>query len=203
MAIELQSFRDDYLDHIEQQIPTEDGDEHGFEITDDGAADWAVQKIAQAQQRIDGRRAFVQAEIERLRQWQEAEDEKDQRTIDFMTGLLNSYFDRLRARGVLGDRKSYNLPHGRLQVRATGPKWKRIDDKALTEWALSVPLMDLVRVRVEPNWREIAKNLRPKSDHIGAPALYVDPDTGEMVEVPGVALEAPVGEKFSVSPEVI
>lgn len=196
MALDIQTYRDDYLEHIEQQVP-QDG---GFQITNDSVADWAVQKIAQAQKRMDGRKAFVEEEVERLRQWQEAEDAKDQQTIDRMTSLLKPYFDQLRESGALGKRKSYRLPHGTLRVRASGPKWRRVDNDALTKWAES---KGLVRVKTEVAWSDIGKHLRPESDHIGAPAVFVDPDSGEMVEVPGVALEAPAGESFSVAPEVI
>lgn len=197
MAVDLQTMRDDYLEYIEEDIKARNTE--GFQIADDAAADWAIRKIAQAQQRIEARKRFVEAEQERLRQWQEAEDAKDKRTIEFMTGLLRQYFERLRESGALGKRKSYVLPHGRLQMRSVGHKWMKVDEQELTKWAES---RGLIRVKVEPAWSEIAKNLRPSGEYVGAGAVYVDPETGEMFEVPGVVLESPAGESFSVSPDL-
>lgn len=195
MAIDMQELQDEYLSHIESHLQQSGG----FEINDDAAADWAIRKIAQAQQRIEARKRFVEAELQRLADWKQAMDAKDQQTIDYMTGLLHRYFERLRESGVLGKSKTYVLPHGRLQARSVGPKWRKVDEQALARWAEQ---RGLVRTKIEPAWADIAKSLRPAADHIGAPALFVDPETGELVEVPGVALEAPPGERFTVAPEL-
>lgn len=201
MGHDLDTHRDEFLDHVEHQIHAEvQDDERGFEITDDSLADWAIRKIAQAQQRIEGRKQFVETEINRLREWQEAQDKKDEQTIGFFTAALQSYFERLRRHGLLGDRKSYSLPHGTLQVRTTRPRWARADVDALTRWASE---RGLVRTKVEPAWADISKHLRPTGDYPGAGALYVDPETGDVVDVPGVTLESPADEAFTVKPEVI
>lgn len=189
------SISEDYLRYVEEQMEAHDG---GFKIDNDDKAEWAVRKIRQAQLAIEKRRQFVQAEIERLRAWQAQEDERDQSTIDRMTGLLAPYFDHLRESGVLGKRKSYKLPSGTLQVRSSGPKWRRVDEGALTEWAQR---HGLVRTKVEAAWSEIGKRLHPADGQAGSAALFVT-DDGELIEVPGVVLESPAGEAFGVKTEV-
>lgn len=195
MALDLQ---ESYLEHVMADMDATDPDS-GFVVDDDSKADWALRKIAQAKRNIERRKEFVEREIERLRQWQAAEDKRDQQTVDFFTSALRPFFDKLRESGALGKRKSYRLPHGTLQVRASGPKWRREDNDALLKWAEE---RGLVRYKAEVAWSEIGKRLRPQSDHAGSRAVYVDPDSGEVTEVPGVVLESPAGETFSAIPEV-
>lgn len=188
----MYSDREEYLQYLDEEmgggVETPDGGT--FTVTDDAAADWCCRKIDAARRRMAQRAAFVEAEIERLTNWQKAQDKRDQSTIDYMTGLLRPYFDRLRESGALGKSKSYKLPHGTLQARASGPKWARQDPAALLEWAKP---LGLVRVKEEPAWSDIAKRL-VAGERPGDPA--VDGETGEIV--PGVVLEVPAGETFTV-----
>lgn len=184
----------EYLAHLDEEIGADatPGNDR-FVVTDDSAADWCCRKIEAARRRMAQREAFVGSEIERLTQWQKEQDARDQATIDYMTGLLRQYFEKLREAGVLGKSKSYKLPHGTLQARASGPRWARQDPEALLAWARP---LGLVRVKEEPAWSEIAKRL-VAGERPGDPA--VDAETGEIV--PGVVLETPAGETFTVKTE--
>lgn len=183
------AIAEEYMAYLDEQVEANEQQET-FQIDNDSNADWACRKIAQAQARMDERKAFVQAEIERLAAWQEEQDARDQATIDYMTSLLQPYFATLQESGALGKRKSYKLPHGTLQVRKAGPKWRR-DEAALLEWAKE---QGLVRVKESPDWAGISKRLVPSGEYAGAAA--VDAETGEVV--PGVQLEEPGGDIFSV-----
>jgi hypothetical protein len=180
------SIAEDYLTHLDAEMQEDDT----FTVTDDSKADWCCRKITQAQKRIEERKAYVQAEIERLKTWQKEQDEKDEATIGYMESLLKPYFDHLRESGALGRSKSYKLPHGILQSRKAQPKWER-DDKQLVEWARQY---NLTKVEEVPKWSEIVKRLKPVKDMPGA--LAVDELTGEIVT--GVQLEQPAEDKFSV-----
>lgn len=180
------SIAEDYLRYVEEQMETQD---EGFRIDSDDKAEWAVRKIRQAQLAIEKRRQFVQAEIERLQAWQQMMDERDQATINRMTGLLQPYFEALRP--SLGKRKSYRLPSGVLQVRASGPKFER-NDEQLLPWAKAV---GLVRIKEQPDWSAIKDRL-----HVTDSLAVVDRETGEVV--PGVVVVEPAGETFSVKVEV-
>ena len=182
------SIAEDYLRFEEEQLGA---NTEGFTIDDDAKAEWAVRKIRQAQQNIERRAAFVQAEIERLTAWKQMMDERDQATIDRMTGLLQPYFEALRP--TLGRRKSYSLPSGVLQVRTAPVSYAR-DEEALLPYARQI---GLVRVKETPDWAEIKKRLQPAGHHPGAPV--VDAETGEIV--PGVTVQEPEREVFSVKVE--
>src|SRR5690606_29158508 len=182
------SIAEDYLRYVEEQMEAHDD---GFKIDNDDKAEWAVRKIRQAQLAIEKRRQFVQAEIERLQAWQQMMDERDQATIDRMTGLLQPYFEALRP--ALGRRKSYSLPSGTLQVRTAQVSYAR-DEEQLLPYARQI---GLVKVKETPDWAEIKKRLQPAGETPGAPV--VDTETGEIV--PGVTVQEPEREVFSVKVE--
>jgi len=179
------SVAEQYLRFEEEQLEVQN---EGFRIDNDDKADWAVRTIRQARENMERRKVFVQAQIERLEAWQKKLDERDQETIDRMTGLLAPYFESLRPQ--LGKRKSYILPSGTLQVRTAQVNYARNDDELLP-YARQV---GLVRVKETPDWAEMKKRLRPANDHAGAPV--VDIETGEIV--PGVTVAEPEREIFSV-----
>ena len=166
-------------------------DDESWNITDDSTADWALRRIAWHQAQIERRREFVQREMERLQAYLETEVAKHQRSIQFFESHLRAYFERLRAEGALGNRKTYRLPHGALQVRASGPKFERNDEQLLV-WAKSV---GLVRVKEMPDWSAIKQRL-----HVTDSLAVVDRETGEVV--PGVIVAEPAGESFHVKTEV-
>lgn len=162
-----------------------------WQIEDDSQADWALRRIAWHQQQIERRKQFVQREIERLQNYLEVETERHERSIRFFEAHLRAYFERLRAEGALGNRKTYRLPHGALQVRASGPKFER-NDEQLLPWAKAV---GLVRIKEQPDWSAIKERL-----HVTDSLAVVDRETGEVV--PGVVVVEPAGETFSVKVEV-
>ena len=152
---------DEYQDFAAAEVGTDTAND-SWRITDDAGADWALRKIAQAQRRIEQRKAFVEAEIARLQRWQEQANKQDLSDIEFFTSHLQSYFETLRESGALGNRKTYRLPHGALQVRASGPKFERNDEQLLV-WAKSV---GLVRVKEMPDWSAI-KQRHNRSNKVG------------------------------------
>ncbi|MDP3702895.1 MAG: host-nuclease inhibitor Gam family protein, partial [Candidatus Omnitrophota bacterium] len=161
------------------KLPTR---QEGFTIDSDGAADWAVRKIGEAEARMRRDAATVRAEAERWEAWQAKRDEQNQATIDYMQSRLSAYYDQIKAEGLLPRKsRSYKLPHGVLQARTHAIKWHR-DEARLLEWARGV---GLVRTREEPEWNEIVKRLAPEAQQIGAAAI--DTATGEVVE--GVTVE--------------
>jgi len=183
------SVAEDYLRYVEEQMEAHDD---GFKIDDDNKAEWAVRKIRQARENIERRKAFVQAEIERLQAWQQMMDERDQATIDRMTGLLQPYFEALRP--SLGKRKSYSLPSGVLQVRTAQVSYAR-DEEQLLPYARQI---GLVKVKESVDWAELKKRLKPAGERPGDPV--VDAETGEIV--PGVTVQEPEREVFSVKVDV-
>lgn len=182
---------EEYIDCIEEDLRTR---AEGFVIDDDRKADWALRKIAWAEARKRRRGRFVQAETERVQRWQATQDAADERLIEFMQGLLRSYFDQLSAGGILGKKKSYRLPQGVLATKTHEITWRR-DDAQLLAWA--EPL-GLVRTAKSPAWDAIKKRLAPVRDEAGSDAI--DTTTGEVV--PGVIVEQPTREVFQAKADL-
>jgi hypothetical protein len=167
-------------------------DDAGFHIHDDGAANWALGKLAEVEAATARRAAFVAAEIARLQAWQAAEDAKGQRFADYLTGQLRTYYDGLRQQGLVSARrKSYVLPNGRLTVRTQAATWRR-DEARLLAWA--EPL-GLVRRQVTVNWIDVKKRLAPPA---GALAEAIDAQTGEVI--PGLRCQQGPCEVFHALP---
>src|SRR5690606_24972595 len=148
---DLKAVPDDDIDiqrEFDESVGADIAGNEGWHITDDSTADWALRRIAWHQQQIERRKQFVQREIERLHEYLETETERHERSIRFFEAHLRAYFERLRAEGALGNRKTYRLPHGALQVRASGPKFER-NDEQLLPWAKAV---GLVRIKEQPDW---------------------------------------------------
>jgi len=191
---DLKAVPDEDIDiqrEFDESVGADIAGNEGWHITDDSTADWALRRIAWHQQQIERRKQFVQREIERLQAYLQAETERHERSIRFFESHLRAYFEQLRQQGLLGDRKTYRLPHGALQMRAKSPKFER-DDKQLLEWARQ---HGLVRVSEAPDWSTIKERLAVTDSMV-----VVDRETGEVV--PGVIVAEPAGETFSVKVEV-
>jgi len=189
MAVPVEDI--DIQHEIDESVGANIAGDESWRITDDSTADWALRRIAWHTAQIVRRREFVQREIERLQAYLQAETERHERSIRFFESHLRAYFEQLRQQGLLGDRKTYRLPHGALQVRASGPKFER-DNKQLLEWAHQ---HGLVRVSEAPDWSTIKERLAVTDS-----LAVVDRETGEVV--PGVIVVEPAGETFSVKVEV-
>jgi Bacteriophage Mu Gam like protein len=187
----------DYLDALEAalEVPTlgADGTRPPFVVDSDDKADWCLRKIAQLRATQAERAAYVARETGRLTDWQAKEDRQAEQSLEFFTHLLHGYLRGLRDLGTLGQRKSYPLPHGVLKLRAAEVKWAR-DDTALLPWAKAA---GLVRVTESPDWAGIKTRIQPARASAGAEAI--DVKTGEVV--PGVTVEWPAREVFSVATE--
>lgn len=145
-----------------------------FTIDDDGKADWAIRKIAQAQQRMAEREQFVQVEVDRLKDWKQKANDADQRSIAYMTDLLQSYFDQLRNSGALGKKKSYKLPHGALKVRTKNVQYAKNDDVLMT-WA-EENRPEIIERKPSIKWGVLKADLEIREQAI------VDKDTGKVLD---------------------
>jgi hypothetical protein len=199
MAVERLEMEEQYLAFIDEviRLPSEGDEEHRFVVDDDAKADWCLRKLRQVRQRMAQREAFVTAEIERLQAWQIKQDAEDLRSESFFEYQLRDYFERLRAAGALGRRKSYKLPNGTLAVRKAAAKVER-DETKLLEWVkANAPDHAVVTERVA--WGD----LKPRVELVELADGWaaIDRATGEMI--PGITVVAPEGETFNVKTEEV
>ncbi|MDZ4324276.1 MAG: host-nuclease inhibitor Gam family protein [Pseudomonas sp.] len=170
----------------------------GFVIDNDGAADWALRRIGQAEARMRRDAATVRAEQERWNTWQAKRDEQNQATIDRFQSMLSAYYDQLKASGMLPrNSRSYRLPHGVLQARLHEIQWERKEAEILA-WAKAVNGADLVEVRESLRWAEVKKRIGSERNEIGAPAI--DMGTGEYV--PGLQVGLPARDVFQAKADL-
>ena len=140
-----------------------------------------ARRRARAAARIADRKATVEAEIERLRQWQAEQDYSDQREIQRLDVMLTNIFSIERSRDP--KRKTMVLPYGvTVKARKVPAQFKR-DTKAdatraLTEWLLTggADTVNFIETVCTPRWSELKDCLDITPDG----AVYLA-DTGEVL----------------------
>ena len=135
-----------YDDQFERVIDAAEGEGEGFQILNDQMAEWALGKIREAKAEREKWEAFYGAKLEQIR--------KDtQNTIDYMTLLLQRYFDAQERRITKTGIEKYSLPSGELIRKPAGLDYKR-DDTALLAWC-EAHLPEAVKVTRKAGWAEV------------------------------------------------
>jgi len=149
-----------------------EGVKEGWQIADDGAADWAVRKIKEARANRDRMIAHFEDQIEKA-------IESCRITENFFSGKLIEYFNVLPVRESK-TQKSYELPTGKLILKFPAPEYVR-DESKLVEWLFKIDRQDLIRTDFvsKPIWSE----LKPLTIVSGNDVIYLE--TGEVI--PGLS----------------
>lgn len=151
-----------------------------WEIKDDAAAEWALQKIVDAKDKLARFKCHYARQLEIM----EAECRD---TVDNMTAKLEVYFDTVPHR-VAATQESYNLPSAKLIRKQLKPELQR-DDDVLLPW-ITATAPEYAESSWSIRWGELKKRLSVVDGQA------VDTVTGEIV--PGVKVEER-GESFMVS----
>lgn len=124
-------------------------EEAGFQVDNDQKAEWCLSKIREAEEEKEKWKAFYE---DRLKKIVEREDAR----ILFMQEKLKPYFASVPHK-VTKTQESYQLPSGKLVLKAQAPEWEH-DDEQLLPWVReNVP--SLVKVKESVNWAELKKEL--------------------------------------------
>jgi hypothetical protein len=158
-----------------------------FRITDQGGAIWAMRKIKSINTRLADVKLTATAEISRIREWAQAEEEKADRERAFFEHLLKDYAERLRTEDPKF--KSLKLPHGKIAFRKQSPEFIR-DNNILLAW-IKANRPEFVRVKEEPDWSSLKKEVAVAGEQA------VDAN-GEIIEGVTVVTRE---DKFSVEVE--
>lgn len=166
-------------DHIEYMnaLLLEDEAHSSFKITDDGKAQWAVQKIREAQKK---KALFESHYQEQLRKVQEGLD----RDIAYFTRLLEDYFDTC-PQHVTKTQAKYQLPDAELIRKAVPSTYVR-DDDVLLAFLKASNRTAYVKVVEKPDWAEYKKAIVLVNDQVA------DTETGEIVQGVMVQQNPPV-----------
>jgi hypothetical protein len=117
-----------------------------FRIEDDSMATWAMRKLAAIRAKQKETEDIAEVEIQRVRDWVETVNRPLETNASFFEAILKDYGLRQRHEA---DRKSINLPHGKVATRAGSDKWN-INGEILLPW-LRDNFPELIKVKEEPS----------------------------------------------------
>lgn len=158
-----------------------------WRIADDGAADWAVRKIAEERAELARIRELADEQIARIEEKLAAAERRCENGTRFLTAKLAEYFETVPHK-TTKTKHSYRLLSGTLTKKLGGTTMKQNDEKLL-EFLKASGNDDMIQTTEKPKWGEFKKRLEIMGGQI------VDTLTGELVE--GVELiEKP--DTFSV-----
>jgi len=133
-----------------------------FRIQDDGAASWAMNRLNDVRAEVASKRLYALEQIERVQIWLDAEIGRHANRDAFFVNILEDYARRQRESA---NRKTINLPHGKVTSTATQPKWE-VNDEVFLAWAHKNSFGDLIKVTEEPKLAEMKKLLQQSETRI-------------------------------------
>jgi hypothetical protein len=151
--------------------------EDHFRVVDDQAAEWCLEKIRQADQRLA-------KWAEHCKGLMEKEQRRHDATVDRMKYYLRQYLATCQADGMAKETKtktSYKLPSGTLTLKKGTWKYSQ-DEKTLCDWLHSHGLPQYIQTKEKPMWGELKKGTTLLAD-----GTVVLESTGEVIE--GVTAE--------------
>lgn len=157
---------DDAVDHPEH-----------FEIENDGAAAWAMRKLRRLRQQQESNKSIAEEQIAKIEEWLIRVNRPSDDSIRYFEAILSDYANRQR---INEDRKTIDLPDGKISTRTGSKKWE-VNGEVFLPWAReNAP--DLIRIREEVALSEVKSRLAPS----GEEGIVIDPASGELV--PGVSV---------------
>ena len=162
------------MNELQEYLNEQEGTEkETFAVKDDSSANWALRKISQLNDRMERNNALAQAEIDKIEQWNQAENEQVQNSIDYFQGLLAEY--AMQKKKDDPKFKTMKLPNGRFGFRKRQPKWN-YDDDAVLQALEKANLDDFIRVKKTPSKADIKKAFDVVNGKV------ISPDTGEVID---------------------
>lgn len=147
---------------------------HEWRIADDGAADWAVRKIAEERAELERIKTLAEEQIARIEEKVAAAEKRCENGTRFLTAKLAEYFETVPHKQTK-TKASYRLLSGTLTRKFGGTQMKQDDDKLLAFLKASGN-KDMIQTTEKPKWGEFKKRLEIMGGQV------VDTTTGELVE---------------------
>lgn len=127
-----------------------------FKIENKEQATWALRKIKALKTQIKETNELAEIEIERIKIWQENENQSAESSMDYFENLLHDYM--LEERALDPKLKTVKLPHGTVRFRKQQPEYKRDEDKLLV-WAKESNLKEYIKIKENLNWSNLKKDI--------------------------------------------
>jgi phage host-nuclease inhibitor protein Gam len=167
-----------------------------FRVVDDSTAAWAMRKLHGIRTRQAEARRIAKTETDRINSWLESTLSSMESDEAFFSSHLTAY---MRQQRETQDRKTINLPHGRIRSRSVQQKFIVTDESKFIDWAIQSGHSELVRVKEEVDMAAVKLTLLfgfPDTE-TGNGNTVIDPATGEVA--PGLAA---ISEDVSYTVEV-
>lgn len=145
-------------------------EEKPWTITDDSSAEWAMEQIADANAELEKWTAFYAERLGKI-------EATTQNTIQYFTAKLKEYFETVPHHQTK-TQESYELPSGKLVMKAQAPEYVR-DDEKLMVWAKESGNDEFIKTKETLDWSKMKKEVSKYTMVDGKP---VDPFTGEIID---------------------
>jgi phage host-nuclease inhibitor protein Gam len=147
-----------------------------FRITNLEQANWALRKIRAFKKQMEENEKLAKAEIERIQEWLQKENEKAQRSIQFFEYLIGEYLAEQRKKD---SKFRLSTPYGKATFRKQQPKWI-YDDEKLLAFLKQSGKHQFIRIKEEVNKADLKKAVKVVGN------VVVD-ENGEVIE--GITIE--------------
>lgn len=118
---------------------------------DDASAEYLIRRIREANDQYDRMAEWYEFQLKKLREVRD-------NTVAWAERGLRSYLDMVPAK-VTKTQISYDLPGGKLALKAQAPEYER-DDEALVPWLKGNGMTEMVKIKESANWAELKKALK-------------------------------------------
>ena len=162
-------LEDEIHDIIDEQASGE------WSITDDKAADWAIEEIKYAKEEYDRLADIANQKIQFIHDQLEKEKGKYERQTTYLKAKLSEYFNGVKHKKTK-TQESYQLLSGKLVKKLGGFK-AVYDEEALLNHLKHEGLFGYIKTTEKISWGEYKKRLALTE------AGAIDTETGEKVEV--------------------
>ena len=162
------------MSEARQILPEEEQEEQLQEVAcfDDSSAEYLLRRIREANEQYERMAAWYEFNLNKAKEIRD-------NTVAWAERGLRSFLDVAPVKKTK-TQISYELPGGKLVLKAQAPEYTR-DDDTLVPWLKKNGLTEMVKVKESANWVELKKQLKEGPD-----GTMVTED-GEIV--PGVKAE--------------
>ena len=147
-------------------------DREAFRIENNDQASWAFRKLAQARSKMAQNEALAGREMDRVKNWLEAENDGLKRDEEYFAGLIRDYQLRVEAEDP---KAKVSTPYGKVKKR-TAKKW--IWRPEVLEFLKAQGKTEFIRTKTE---EVVDKNAIKKAATV-TPEGFVVLETGEPLE---------------------
>lgn len=170
MLNELEDVEVEMIDEIAGQ---ESG---GWQIIDDGQADWAIDKIRAFKAEYARKEMVAKNKIAQVEAWLKKQQDETDRQVTFFEEKLREYFLNIPEKNLKTTKtqKQYKLPSGTLKIKYKGPEIVRDDEKLLAWVKQNNP--KFVKVKESVDWAGLKELTKIVSEKV------IDIQTGEVID---------------------